>query len=125
MIHTARALITEGKYDKARLREVTDALVVTTDGFNIFKDTEKQLLIKRLAKETGLIVLTDSDDAGFRIRRYICDIAGKENVLNAYIPEVSGKEKRKPRPGSAGLLGVEGIDAATVEAALAAALQAE
>ncbi|MEG1985190.1 MAG: DUF4093 domain-containing protein, partial [Oscillospiraceae bacterium] len=75
MINTARAIIVEGRYDRVKLDTLTDATVITTDGFNIFRDKEKQALIKRLASEFGLIVLTDSDDAGFKIRKFVEDIA--------------------------------------------------
>ena len=123
MIVTQRAIVVEGRYDRERVSHVTDALIVTTDGFNIRKDIEKQRLIKRLAAECGLVILTDSDDAGFQIRRFVEDIAGRENVVHAYIPDVKGRERRKSRPSSAGLLGVEGVEAALVAQALEDALQ--
>ena len=123
MIVTQRAIVVEGRYDRERVSRVTDALIVTTDGFNIRKDIEKQRLIKRLAAECGLVILTDSDDAGFQIRRFVEDIAGRENVVHAYIPDVKGRERRKSRPSSAGLLGVEGVEAALVAQALEDALQ--
>ncbi|MEG0751123.1 MAG: DUF4093 domain-containing protein [Oscillospiraceae bacterium] len=125
MILTSRAVVVEGRYDRIKLDSVTDALVVTTDGFNIRKDIEKQELIKRLAREVGLIVLTDSDDAGFQIRKYVEDIAGRENVIHAYIPEIEGKERRKSRRSSAGLLGVEGISCDAVERALRESLDVD
>ncbi len=125
MITTTRAVVVEGRYDKIKLDSIVDALIVTTDGFNIFKDKEKQALLRRLGRETGLVLLTDSDDAGFKIRKYVEDIAGRDNVLHAYIPERQGKERRKAQAGAVGLLGVEGVDAATVERALQDALAAD
>ena len=125
MIATGRAVVVEGRYDKIKLDGIVDAVIITTDGFNIFKDEEKQALLKRLGRETGLVLLTDSDDAGFKIRKYVEDIAGRDNVLHAYIPEREGKERRKAHAGAAGLLGVEGVDAATVEQALRDALAAD
>ena len=123
MTATGRAIIVEGRYDRERVSRVADALIVTTDGFNIRRDVEKQRLIKRLAEECGLIILTDSDDAGFQIRKFVEDIAGRENVLHAYIPDVKGRERRKARPSSAGLLGVEGVETALIEQALKNALK--
>lgn len=125
MIHTKRAIVVEGRYDKIKLDGLTEALIITTDGFNIFKDREKQQLIRRLGRETSLVILTDSDDAGFKIRKYVEDLAGRENVLHAYIPEQPGKERRKAHGGAAGLLGVEGIDGSVVERALREALMAD
>ncbi|MEG1557097.1 MAG: DUF4093 domain-containing protein [Oscillospiraceae bacterium] len=118
MIRLKEAIIVEGRYDESRLCAVADALIVTTGGFNIFRDTQKQELIKRLALENGIIVFTDSDDAGFKIRKFINDIAAKGDVKNAYLPEVKGKESRKQKPGSAGLLGVEGVSCELLEKAL-------
>lgn len=118
MIAVSQAVVVEGRYDKIKLDSVVDGLVVTTDGFNIFKDTEKQQLLRRLADECGLIVLTDSDDAGFKIRKYISDITAGGAVFHAYIPEQPGKERRKTKLGSAGLIGVEGIDIGVIEDAI-------
>lgn len=117
MIRLSQAIAVEGRYDKIKLDTVVDGIVVTTDGFNIFKDEPKQALFKRLARECGLIVLTDSDEAGFRIRKFLSDITGGA-VYHAYIPETAGKERRKAKPGAAGLVGVEGIDNDILKAAL-------
>ncbi|MEG1269059.1 MAG: DUF4093 domain-containing protein [Oscillospiraceae bacterium] len=125
MINTARAIIVEGRYDRVKLDTLTDATVITTDGFNIFRDKEKQALIKRLASEFGLIVLTDSDDAGFKIRKFVEDIAKKDNIINAYIPEIAGKEKRKSKSGAAGLIGVEGVSNDLLKKALMDALESD
>ena len=109
MIHTGRVLIVEGKYDAARLSHLTDAMILLTDGFGIYSDKKRQQLFKALAQKNGLILLTDSDAAGFRIRRYLNDIAQGLSVKNAYIPAMPGKERRKAKPGKEGLLGVEGV----------------
>ena len=106
MIHTGRVLIVEGKYDAARLSHLTDAMVLLTDGFGIYSDKKRQQLFKALAQKNGLILLTDSDAAGFRIRTYITNLVGEKNVVQAYVPAIHGKEKRKEQPGKEGLLGV-------------------
>lgn len=118
MFHTDRAVIVEGKYDKIRLSSILDALIITTDGFSIFNNREKQTLIKKLAREKGLLILTDSDAAGFKIRNLIKNIANEENVIHAYIPDIFGKEKRKNEFSKEGKLGVEGIDNTLLEAAI-------
>lgn len=112
------AVVVEGKYDAIRLRSVVDATIVETDGFGIFRQPEKLELLKRLALVQGLIVLTDSDSAGFVIRDRISGALPKERVKHAYIPEITGKERRKSKPSKEGLLGVEGVDGETVLAAL-------
>lgn len=109
-LHTQRVLIVEGKYDAARLSHLTDAMILLTDGFAIYKDKQRQQLFKALAKKNGLILLTDSDAAGFRIRNYITNLVGAENVVQAYVPAIPGKERRKAQPGKEGLLGVEGVE---------------
>ncbi len=114
MIHIKEAVIVEGKYDKMRLKNVCDALIITTDGFRIFKDREKKEFLKALAERQGLLVLTDSDRAGFVIRSYLKSFIPNGYIKHAYIPAVSGKEKRKDSPSKEGLLGVEGIDEDTL-----------
>ncbi len=109
-IHTSRVIVVEGKYDASRLAGITDATILCTDGFGIYTDTDRQKMLKQLAKKNGLIILTDSDAAGFRIRNFVTNIVGADNVLQAYTPAQQGKEKRKAEPGKEGLLGVEGID---------------
>ena len=118
MIHTDRVLIVEGKYDAVRLAHLTDAMILLTDGFGIYKDKQRQQLFRALAQKNGLILLTDSDAAGFRIRNYITNMVGAQNVVQAYVPAIHGKEKRKAQPGKEGLLGVEGVDDALVRQAL-------
>lgn len=125
MIRTDRAVVVEGKYDHIKLETIVDGIVLTTGGFNIYKDKEMQALFKRLGHTCGLIILTDSDDAGFRIRNFVADLAGRDNVLHAYLPEFAGKEPRKAHPGRAGLLGVEGAPHEAIEQALADALREE
>ena len=125
MIHTGRVLIVEGKYDAARLAHLTDAMILLTDGFGIYKDKKRQQLFKALAQKNGLILLTDSDAAGFRIRNYITNLVGEKNVVQAYVPASHGKEKRKEQPGKEGLQGVEGVEDAIVLQALRDALGAE
>ena len=125
MIHTDRVLIVEGKYDAVRLAHLTDAMILLTDGFGIYKDKQRQQLFRALAQKNGLILLTDSDAAGFRIRNYITNMVGAQNVVQAYVPAIHGKEKRKPQPGKEGLLGVEGVDDAIVLQCLRDALGAE
>ncbi len=109
MIRVKQAIITEGRYDKIRLSNIVDAVIICTDGFSIFKDKEKQELIKALAAKTGIIILTDSDSAGFRIRSFIRGFVKNGEVLNAVTPDIYGKERRKAQPSKQGKLGVEGI----------------
>lgn len=109
MIKLSLPVIVEGKYDIIKLSNMIDGLIIKTDGFGIFKDKEKQQLIRRLAGEKGIIVLTDSDSAGFMIRNFISSVVSKEKIINVYIPDVYGKEKRKTEAGKEGKLGVEGM----------------
>ena len=118
-------IVVEGRYDKNTLAQVVDATVVTLGGFSVFNDKEKVAFLRRLAAERGLIVLTDSDGAGFVIRNYLKGALPKEKVKQAYIPDIHGKEKRKAQPGKEGLLGDEGVDDALVLQALRDALGEE
>ena len=104
-------IIVEGKYDKIKLDSLFDANIITTGGFELFNNKEKLLLIKRLASKSKIIILTDSDGAGHLIRSHIKTALNPEQIINLYVPEVFGKEKRKREPSKAGTLGVEGIDA--------------
>lgn len=107
---TNRVIVVEGKYDAARLSGITETTILTTDGFAIFSNKEMQRLFKRLAHAQGMIVLTDSDAAGFRIRHFVTKLVGAAHVAQAYIPALPGKERRKEHPGKEGLLGVEGVE---------------
>ena len=118
MRRVRQAIVVEGKHDVIRVHSAVDAVVVPTDGFRIFKDQEKMAMLRRLAQVRGLIVLTDSDSAGGVIRNHLLSCIPAEQVKQAYIPPIKGKERRKSAPSKEGLLGVEGMDAATVIAAL-------
>ena len=109
MIKLTKPVIVEGKYDIIKLSNLIDGLIIKTDGFGIFKDKEKQKLIRRLAGETGIIVLTDSDSAGFLIRNFLTSSLPADKITHVYIPDVFGKEKRKTEGGKEGKLGVEGM----------------
>jgi len=102
-------IVVEGRYDKNTLSQVVDATVVTLGGFAVFNDREKLAFLRRLALERGLIVLTDSDGAGFVIRNYLKGALPRDRVKQAYIPDIHGKERRKRAPGKEGKLGVEGM----------------
>lgn len=103
-------VIVEGKYDKIKLTSVIDADIFVTDGFGIFKNDEKAALFSELAKKTPIIVLTDSDGGGTVIRNFFKSVIPSDRLIQLYVPEIAGKEKRKARPSKAGTLGVEGID---------------
>ena len=118
MIKLDRPVIVEGKYDKITLENIVDALIITTDGFGIFKNKEKCDLIRQLAKKNGVIIMTDSDSAGAVIRSYIKKIVSDCEIINVYVPELNGKEKRKDKPSKSGLLGVEGMTPEIIENAL-------
>lgn len=109
MIKIDKPIIVEGKYDVIKLSRIVDTLIIKTDGFGIFKDKEKQQLLRRLAGEKGIIVLTDSDSAGFLIRKFLKSSIPDEQITHVYIPDIYGKEKRKTQAGKEGKLGVEGI----------------
>ena len=109
MMRIKEAIVVEGRYDKNTLSQVVDAVILETSGFSVFKDSEKLTLLRRLAQKQGLIVLTDSDGAGFVIRNYIKGAIPTEQVKHAYIPDIYGKERRKRAPGKEGKLGVEGM----------------
>ena len=104
------AVIVEGRYDKIRLSAFIASPVIETGGFRIFKDKEKQSLIRQIAERRGILVMTDVDSAGFVIRNFLKGIIPEENIKHAYIPTIMGKEKRKPEPSKEGKLGVEGLD---------------
>lgn len=120
-IKLSEAVIVEGKYDKIKLSNILDAFIIETNGFAVFKDKTKLSFIKKLAKERGIIILTDSDHAGFMIRNYISSGVPKEQIKNVYIPDIFGKEKRKNAPSKEGKLGVEGMTKEVIVEALSKA----
>lgn len=118
MIKLNQAVIVEGKYDKVKLSSLLDAVIITTDGFGIYKDKEKTELIRTLATTCGIVILTDSDSAGLRIRNHIKGCCKGGNITNVFVPQIKGKEKRKIAPSAEGYLGVEGLDSEILKAAL-------
>lgn len=109
-MHSVReVIVVEGRYDKNTLSQVVDAVIIETSGFGIFNDAEKRKLLQTMAEARGLIVLTDSDGAGFVIRNYIKGCVDPKLVKHAYIPDIYGKERRKSAPSREGKLGVEGM----------------
>lgn len=115
MLHIKETIVVEGRYDKEKLKRVTDAPIICTGGFDLYKNKNTVKAICRMAEKTGVIILTDSDRAGFRIRSYIKQCTGgRGSVKHAYIPTVLGKERRKDKAGKEGILGVEGIDEETL-----------
>jgi len=107
-------IVVEGKYDKIKLASVLDANIIVTNGFNVFQNEEKVRQIRMMAQKTGIVILTDSDRAGFMIRNYVKQGIPPENIKQAYVPDVFGKEKRKRAYSKEGKLGVEGIDVETI-----------
>jgi ribonuclease M5 len=110
LITIKQAIVVEGKYDKIKLSSIVDAVIIQTNGYGIFKDKEKLALIRHYAEKTGIIILTDSDSAGFKIRNYLKGAVDKKKITNVYIPDIFGKEKRKDKASCEGKLGVEGIE---------------
>ncbi len=118
MLYTDKAIIVEGKYDKIRLSSFIDGVIITTNGFDIYKNKEKQRLIKFYAEKSGIIIMTDSDRAGFQIRSFIKSFVDSDKITNVYTPDIFGKEKRKDKPSKEGKLGVEGISNEVLASAL-------
>lgn len=110
MYHIKECIVVEGVYDKIKLSNIVDGAVFVTNGFAIFNRKKDIETLKTFAKNCGVVILTDSDAAGFKIRNYIKQALPKDRVKHAYIPEVKGKERRKEKAGKEGLLGVEGIN---------------
>ena len=102
-------IIVEGRYDKSALSGFIDGTIITTGGFAVFNNKEKQSLIRRVAKD-GIIVLTDSDGGGKQIRSFLSGIIPKDKIHNLYIPKIEGKESRKRKASKSGTLGVEGME---------------
>lgn len=109
MIRCNMPIIVEGKYDKITLENFVEGTILSTGGFSIFKNKELLELLRVMAKKTGIVILTDSDAAGFKIRSHIRSAVRDGKIVNVYIPDVYGKERRKAAPGREGKLGVEGM----------------
>ena len=109
MIRLKEAIVVEGRYDKIKLGGIVDAPIIETGGFRVFNDREKLQLIRRIAAARGIVILTDSDGAGFVIRNFLRGAVPKEQIKHCYIPQIEGKERRKPQKSKEGLLGVEGV----------------
>lgn len=109
MIRIREAIVVEGRYDKNTLAQIVDAPIFETSGFGIFKDKQQLALLRQVAQKRGLIVLTDSDGAGFVIRNHLKSVIPSHQLKHAYIPDIAGKERRKAAPGKEGKLGVEGM----------------
>ena len=108
-IKIKETIVVEGKYDKIRLAPLFDANIIELGGFRIYNNKDRLALIRRIAEKNGIIILTDSDSAGFCLRHYLSSAVPKANIKNVFIPNVSGKEKRKAKPGKENLIGVEGM----------------
>lgn len=111
MLRIRQAIIVEGKYDKIKLGSLVQAVIIPTHGFRVFADEELLGLIRYYARTTGILILTDSDRAGFRIRSFLKGAVSEGEVRHIYIPDVFGKERRKEKPSAEGKLGVEGMEA--------------
>ena len=109
MIKVKEVIVCEGRYDTDTLSQVFDAVIIETGGFGVFNDREKLALLRRLAEARGLVILTDSDGAGFQIRGYLKGAIDPKLVKHAYIPDIPGRERRKKTASKAGTLGVEGM----------------
>ncbi len=118
MLKIKEAIVVEGRYDKNALSQLVDTVIVETGGFQVFKEKDRLNMLRLLAQRRGLIVLTDSDGAGFVIRNYLKGTIPPGQVKHAYIPDIPGKEKRKAHPGKEGKLGVEGMPPSILEDAL-------
>ena len=108
-IKIKETIIVEGKYDKMRLSPLFDACIIELGGFQIYNNKDRLALIRKIAEKSGIIILTDSDSAGFKLRHYITSAVPKAQITNVFIPNISGKEKRKAKPGKENLIGVEGM----------------
>ncbi len=124
MLHINGAVVVEGKYDKSRLKNIVDCPVIVTNGFGIFSDDDTVRLLRTYAESGIIVILTDSDSAGFKIRGHIKSLIPEDRIRNAYVPDVYGKERRKANPSSEGKLGVEGLSDDIILSALKACLGA-
>ncbi|MBQ3554069.1 MAG: DUF4093 domain-containing protein [Clostridia bacterium] len=118
MMKIKEAILVEGKYDKIKLSQIVDTSIICSDGFSIYKDKKMIDLLKQISASSGLIVLTDSDSAGFRIRNFIKNSLEGYPVKHAFIPDIYGKESRKDKPSKEGKLGVEGMEETVLKEAL-------
>ena len=118
MLEIKETIVVEGKYDLMRLKEFISSPIVTTDGFRVFADKEKQFLIREIAAKKGIVLMTDPDSAGQVIRSFLNTVADKRNIKQCYVPMIKGVEKRKTSASKEGYLGVEGLNAKTLEEAL-------
>ena len=109
MLTVKEAIIVEGRYDKIKLSGIVNAAIIETNGFRVFSDREKQSLIRQIADVRGILILTDSDSAGFVIRNFIKGTVPADKIKHCYIPQIEGKEKRKAQKSREGILGVEGV----------------
>lgn len=127
MINLKETIVVEGVYDRIKLSSIISSPIIETGGFRIFKDKEKRHLLKLLAAKNGLVILTDSDAAGFKIRNHISSFIPKNQIKNVYVPQILGKEKRKTSPSAEGTIGVEGMEKDIILKALenAGVLQSE
>lgn len=117
MLKIREAIIVEGRYDKIKLKNIVDTVIIETNGFRVFSDKEKQALIRKIAEARGILVFTDSDSAGFVIRNFLRGAVDKSKIKHCYIPQINGKEKRKAHSSKEGFLGVEGVsDEVIIEA---------
>ncbi len=118
MIRVKEAIVVEGKYDKIKLSSLVEGVIIEVGGFGLFKDREKLQYLRELAEKRGLIVLTDSDGAGFLIRHKLSSCIPPNQLKHAYIPDILGKERRKAAPSKEGKLGVEGMELSVLRQAL-------
>jgi ribonuclease M5 len=118
MISVGEVIVVEGRYDKNKLSQIVDATIIETNGFGVFSDGERLGLIRKMAETRGIIVLTDSDGAGFLIRNHLKGVIDPGKIKHAYIPDIPGKEKRKSSPSKEGKLGVEGMSPEVILSAL-------
>ena len=118
MLKIREAVIVEGRYDKIKLSSIVDAPIIETNGFRVFSDKEKQSLIRKIAETRGILIMTDSDGAGFVIRNFLKGSVDNSKIKNCYIPQIKGKEKRKAHASAEGTLGVEGVDESVILSAL-------
>lgn len=75
-------IVVEGKNDAAAVKKAVDADVIITSGFGITKQTIE--LIRKAQENQGVIILTDPDFMGEKIRKIIAHRV--EGVKHAFIP---------------------------------------